>query len=226
MEIVDGSTDSGDDSAPGMMHRFNSQLPYKERIPIENGRLLRDAVKSLRSFDAERGDHAQVLRGCSILTAIGDLKYSMDDDTCVAITQVLFNLAFPTSGPSLPWRVGNKVTSALHKLISKKSSRLVLVGRLALPWRPVFDVLKEAALRGFPLGSNSRERTRLFTLLPLIGEARRYWAPGADREIWDQVKDDLFRLQTQEAFKALFVLCHFFPSRSSMYDELLPTWFR
>lgn len=86
--------------------------------------------------------------------------------------------------------------------------------------------LEEAALRDFPQGSSRQERARLAALVALVNEARRYWVPGADREIWDHIKGELRRVQTQGAFKALFILCMFLPSRTKLYDELLPEWFR
>lgn len=90
----------------------------------------------------------------------------------------------------------------------------------------MLDALEEAALRGFPLGSGSNETSRLQKLLPLIRDSARYWAPGADREIWDEMKDEVRQVQTHQAFRALFQLCLFLPSRPGLYDELLPEWFR
>ncbi|CAN0482407.1 unnamed protein product, partial [Ectocarpus sp. 12 AP-2014] len=86
--------------------------------------------------------------------------------------------------------------------------------------------LKACALRGFPTGSNVTERSRLLALQHLLRRARRYWGPGADREIWDEFKEEIAQVHAQGAFKALYLFVAFMPSaRSSLYDELLPSWF-
>lgn len=208
------------------LHRFNAELPYKDSIGAENDRLVADITHSLNYFNAEVGDPLQVLRACSGLERLRHLKYNLDDDVRLQLAQCLSTLAFPTSGASLPWRCGDKVMSSLTNLIGRKKGRLALVGRLVLPWRPMLAAVEKFSVKGFPEGSGRNERSRLSTLLYLTGEARQYWAPGADREIWDEVKEEITQVQTQSAFKALFILCLFLPSRTSLYEELLPEWFR
>lgn len=211
----------------GPPHRFNFQLPYSDRIPEENERLLADITGDLRSFDVGKGDNHKVLRACSGLERMRDLKYTFDDASCLEIAQRLHAIAFPSSDAvPLPWRCGNKVMTSLGKLISKKQGQLALVGKLILPWRPMLAALNEFSARRFPLGSTANERQRLGPLLQLIREAKRYWAPGADREIWQEVRDDIYQVQSQVTFRALYILCLFMPSRPGIYDELLPEWFR
>lgn len=161
------------------------------------------------------------------------LKYAIDEASTLLIAQSLYGLAFPTEGggggggEELPWRVGNKVMYSLAVLLGKKRSQLMLLGKLVLPWRPMLAALEACALRGFPTGSSMTERQRLITLLQLVGQARRYWGAGEDREIWNGFKAEIARVNAQGAFKALFLFVEFFQSTdSSLYDELLPSWFR
>lgn len=232
MDVVEEQDSSSCNAQPeagdeGCLHRFNAHLPYKDSIRAENDRLLAEVAGALASFDAERDDPAQVLRACSGLNRMRDLKYTLDDASRLFLARALYALAFPTTGVSpLPWRCGQKVMSELTMLIGKKRGRLALVGRLVLPWRPMFVAVDGSSPRGFPLASSSNEKSRLVALLQLVGQASLYWAPGADREIWDEVKEEIVQVQTQGAFKALYLLCLFMPSRSDMYDELLPEWFR
>lgn len=210
----------------GLLHRFNSQLPYKSSICAENRRLLANITYALNSLNSERVDTRQVLQVCSGLDRLRRLKYSLDDSSRLHIAKALYDLAFPTTGATLPWHHGNKVMSSLATLIGKKPGRLALAGKLSLLWRPMFLALDDSSPRGFPLGSGSNERSRVVALRQLIHQARHYWAPGADLEIWEEVKEDIVKVQTQGTFKALFLLCLFIPSRTSLYDELLPKWFR
>ena len=211
----------------GPPHRFNNQLPYSDRIPEENKRLLGDITGALGAFNAKKDDIQLLLRACSGLERLRELKYSLDDASCFEIAQSLHDIAFPPSEPvPLPWRCGNKVISALGKLIGKKQCQLALVGKLTLPWRPMLATLNACSTRRLPLSSSSNERYRLGPLLQLIRDARRYWAPGADREIWEEVKQQINHVHSQEAFRALYILCLFMPARPGIYDELLPEWFR
>ena len=156
------------------------------------------------------------------------LKYSIDDALTLHIAQSLYDLAFPAAGgEELPWHCGNKVMYSLAVLLGKKQSQLTLLGKLVLPWRPMLAALEGCALREFPAGSSMTERQRLIAVLQLIGQARRYWGVGEDREIWNEFKGEVAQVNAQGAFKALFLLVEFFQSTcSSLYDELLPTWFR
>lgn len=116
---------------------------------------------------------------------------------------------------------------SLAVLLGQKQGQLSLVGRLVLPWRQMLAALEACALRGFPTGSSMAERSRLISLLQLVGQARRYWGPGAGREIWDEFKKEIAQVHTQGAFKALYLFVEFMPSAGSeLYDELLPSWFR
>lgn len=156
------------------------------------------------------------------------LKYAIDEASTLHIAQSLYGLAFPTDGEEeLPWRCGNKVMYSLAVLLGKKRSQLSLLGKLVLPWRPMLAALEGCALREFPSGSSMTERQRLIALLQLIGQARRYWGVGEDREIWNEFKGEIAQVNAQGAFKALYLFVEFFQSTcSSLYDELLPAWFR
>lgn len=157
------------------------------------------------------------------------LKYAVDDTSRLLIAQSLYGLVFPADGERkpLPWQCSNKVMYALGSLLGQKQGRLSLAGILVLPWRPMLAALEACALRGFPTGSNMAESSRLLTLQHLLRRARRYWGPGADREIWDEFKEEIAQVHAQGAFKALYLFVAFMPSaRSSLYDELLPSWFR
>lgn len=155
------------------------------------------------------------------------LKYTIDESSALLIAQSLYGLAFPTEGEGLPWHCGNKVMYSLAVILSKKQNQLSLVGKIVFPWRPILAALETCALRGFPTGSSMTERSRLIALLQLVGQARRFWGPGADREIWDEFKGEIAQVHAQGAFKALYLFVEFMPStRSSLYDELLPSWFR
>lgn len=155
------------------------------------------------------------------------LKYDIDGTSALLIAKSLYSLAFPTEGDALPWQCGDKVMYSLAVLLGKKQTQLSLMGKLVLPWRPMLAALEGCTLRGFPTGSSMTERSRLIALLQLIGQARRYWGPGEDREIWNEFKEEIAQVQAQGAFKALFLFVEFFQSTdSSLYDELLPSWFR
>lgn len=210
----------------GDVHRFNAELPYKASIQAENDRLVADITHSIESFNAEVDDPLKLLRACSGLDRLRDLKYMLDDDVRLQLVQCLNKLAFPETGASLPWRCGDKIMSSLANLIGTQQGQLALVGRLVLPWRPMLAAVEKHTFRGFPQGSGRIERSRLSALLWLTNETRRYWTAGADREIWDEVKEEITQVQTQDAFKALYILCLFFPTRTSLYEELLPEWFR
>lgn len=222
MDVVD----NGDEAREDLVHRFNAQLPYKNSLPKERDLLLADIVGALTYAAGMQDNTVQVLRACFGLERVRALKYNVDDSSRLFIAQALYDLAFPRTGLPLPWQCGDKVMHALTTLISKKQGQLALVGKLVLPWRTMFATLDECVPRGFPLASGSTERSRLSALVDLIRHARRYWAPGADREIWDEFKGEIGRTQTQGAFKALYLLCLFMPTRSSLYGELLPEWFR
>ncbi|CAM9479929.1 unnamed protein product, partial [Laminaria digitata] len=221
MDVVDN-----DEAREDIVHRFNAQLPYRDSLPKERDLLLADIVGALTSAAGTQENTVRVLRACSGLGLIRGLKYNIDDGSRLFIAQGLCDLAFPTTGVPLPWQCGNKVMHSLTTLISKKQGQLALVGKLVLPWRSMFATLDECAPRGFPLASGSTERSGLKALVDLIRHARRYWAPGADREIWDEFKEEIALTQTQAAFRALYLLCLFMPTRSSLYGELLPEWFR
>lgn len=220
MDVVDN-----DEAREDLVHRFNAQLPYRNSLPKERNLLLADIMACLTA-GGSRDNSVGVLRACSGLERMRGLKYNFDDGSRLLIAQALYNLAFPTTGLPLPWECGNKVMRSLTWLISKKQGQLALVGKLVLPWHCMFATLDECAPRGFPLGSGSTERSRLTVLVDLIRHARRYWAAGADREIWDEFKEEITLTQTQAAFRALYLLCMFMPTRSSLYEELLPEWFR
>eukprot|EP00752_Nemacystus_decipiens_P011025 g9797.t1 len=207
-------------------HRFNAQLPYKDKIPAENERLLAEVKDALAKFTAD-GDFKLLLQACSGLDRMRQLKYAIDDASTLHIARSLYDLAFPAGGEkALPWRCGNKVMYSLAVLLGKKQSQLSLLGKLVLPWRPMLAALEGCALRESPTGSSMTERQRLIALLQLIGQARRYWGRGEDREIWNEFKGEIAQVNAQGAFKALFLLVEFFQSTSSsLYDELLPSWF-
>lgn len=211
-----------------VMHRFNSQLPsYRHSIGAEADRLLAEVAASLTSFDAERDDASKLLRACSGLDRMRSLKYDLNAETRLSFAKILYGLAFPpSSGKALPWRCHNRVLSVLTSLISKMQGRLALEGRFELPWRPLFAAIDECTPRGFPLASKSNERSRVGLLMQLIHTGRHFWAAGSDREIWDELKEDIRQVQTQGAFKAIYLLCLFLPSRTRLYDDLLPEWFR
>lgn len=155
------------------------------------------------------------------------LKYAIHESSALPIAQSLYDLAFPAEGEGLSWRCGNKVMYSLAVILSKRQNQLSLAGKLVLPWRPMLASLETCSLRGFPTGSSMTERSRLIALLQLVGQARRYWGPGADREIWDEFKGEIAQVHCQGAFKALYLFVEFMPStRSSLYEELLPSWFR
>ncbi|CAM9110826.1 unnamed protein product [Ectocarpus sp. 4 AP-2014] len=218
MEVADGD---------GVVHRFNAELPYKERLPAENKHLLSEVKAALASF-AVHGDVRRILQACSGLTRMRRLKYALDDTSRLLIAQSLYSLVFPAEGEGkpLPWQCSNKVMYALGSLLGQKQGRLSLAGRLVLPWRPMLAALKACALRGFPTGSNVAERSRMLALQHLLRQARRYWGPGADREIWDEFKEEIAQVHAQGAFKALYLFVAFMRSaRSSLYDEVLPSWF-
>lgn len=59
MEVEDDAA-----GAVGLQHRFNSQLPYADRIPAENERLLADVKDALAKF-ATNGDFKLLLKACS-----------------------------------------------------------------------------------------------------------------------------------------------------------------
>lgn len=162
------------------------------------------------------------------LDRMRQLKYAIDDASTLRIARSLQDLAFPAEGgEELPWRCGNKVMYSLAVLLGKKQSQLSLLGKLVLPWRPMLAALEGCALRESPTGSSVTERQRLIALLQLIGQARRYWGAGEDREIWNEFKGEIAQVNAQGAFKALYLFVEFFQStRSSLYDELLPSWFR
>lgn len=48
----------------GVVHRFNAELPYKERLPAENEHLLSEVKEALASF-VVHGDVRRVLQACS-----------------------------------------------------------------------------------------------------------------------------------------------------------------
>lgn len=48
----------------GTEHRYNAQLPYKERIPAERERLLGEIKDSLAKFTVD-GDFKLLLQACS-----------------------------------------------------------------------------------------------------------------------------------------------------------------
>lgn len=52
------------EAGDGLQHRFNVQLPYKDRIPVENERLLAEVKEALASFTAD-ADVRHLLRACS-----------------------------------------------------------------------------------------------------------------------------------------------------------------
>lgn len=163
------------------------------------------------------------------LTRMRRLKYAVDDTSRLLIAQSLYDLVFPAEGEGkpLPWQCSNKVMYALGLLLGQKQGRISLAGKLVLPWRPMLAALEAYALRGFPTGSGVTERSRLLALQHLLRRARRYWGPGADREIWDEFKEEIGQVHAQGAFKALYLFVAFMPSaRSSLYDDLLPSWFR
>lgn len=58
MEVEDNA------GAVDQQHRFNAQLPYKDRIPAENERLLAEVKDALAKFAAE-GDFRLLLQACS-----------------------------------------------------------------------------------------------------------------------------------------------------------------
>lgn len=115
-----------------LQHRFNAQLPYQDRIPTEAERLLFDVTSTLTSFDAQRDDIMKVLRGCSGLERMRDLKYSVDDATRSVLVRTLHDITFPETGAALPWRAGNKVMSNLAGLIGKNEGRLALEGAVCV----------------------------------------------------------------------------------------------
>lgn len=220
MDVVDN-----DEAREDLVHRFNAQLPYRDSLSNERDLLLADIMACLTAGGSQ-DNSVRVLRACSRLERMRGLKYNFDDGSRLFIAQALYDIAFPTTGLPLPWQCGSKVMRSLTWLISKKQGQLALVGKLVLPWRCMFAILDECAPRGFPLASGGTERSRLTALVDLIRHARRYWAPGADREIWDEFKEEIALTQTQAAFRALYLLCLFMPTRSSLYEELLPEWFR
>lgn len=161
------------------------------------------------------------------LARIRQLKYAIDEASRLLLARSLYGLAFPVEAEPLPWQTSDKVMYSLAVLLGQKQGKLSLVGRLVLPWRQMLAALEACALRGFPTGSSVAERSRLVSLLQLVDQARRYWGPGADREIWNEFKEEIAQVHTQGAFKALYLFAEFMPySRSRLYDELLPKWFR
>ncbi|CAM9529155.1 unnamed protein product, partial [Hapterophycus canaliculatus] len=114
------------------------------------------------------------------------LKYAIDEASRLVLAQSLYDLAFPAEADAqpLPWQTSDKVMYSLAVLLGQKQGQLSLAGRLVLPWRQMLAALESCALRRFPTGSSMAERSRLISLLQLVGQARRYWGPGADREIW------------------------------------------
>eukprot|EP00903_Cladosiphon_okamuranus_P009771 g9290.t1 len=222
MEVVDDAVGA---MGAQQQHRFNRQLPYTDSIPAENKRILVEVKDALAKFTAD-GDFKLLLQACSGLDRMRQLKYAIDEASTLHIAQSLYDLAFPTEGKELPWRCGNKVMYSLAVLLGKKQSQLTLLGKLVLPWRPMLAALEGCALREFPTGSSMTERQRLVVLLQLTGQARRYWGAGEDREIWNEFKGEIARVNAQGAFKALYLFVEFFQSTcSSLYDELLPSWF-
>lgn len=157
------------------------------------------------------------------------LKYVIDEPSRLFLARTLYGLAFPAGADAkpLPWQTSDKVMYSLAVLLGQKQGKLSLVGRLVLPWREMLAALEACAGRDFPTGSSIAERSRLIALLQLVGQARRYWGPGAEREIWDEFKDEIAQVHTQGAFRALYLFVEFMPSAaSSLYDEVLPLWFR
>lgn len=227
MEVTKEASGPKDQDPALLVHRFNAQLPYRERIPGENDRLLADVSGALASFDPERDDALQVLQACSGLARMRELKYSINGASRLDIARALHALAFPAPGAvQLPSQCVHKVMSALSRLIRKKQGRLALEGRLVLPWRPMLAALNECSPGGFPTGAFRHEKMRVAALVKLVRDARRYWAPGADRELWEETRKEIAQVQTHGAVRALYVLCLFMPSCPGIYDELLPTWFR
>ncbi|CAN0096894.1 unnamed protein product, partial [Discosporangium mesarthrocarpum] len=210
------------------VHRFNQSLPpcYASNVSAEGDRMLASIIDVFSSFKIDGGDTKRLLRACTNLSKFTELKYHLGDEERFLLVTKLFDLAFPPAGSqTLKGRCATKVIYSLSILMDKKRGVLSLSGRLALPWRPVYDDTVASTLRGYPQGSRSNERAKLHALLPFIHLARNYWVAGADREIWDEVKGALHEVQTQDAFLALFILVRFLPTATSLYEELLPEWF-
>lgn len=56
----------GQDAEAGyLQHRFNVQLPYKDRIPAESERLLAQVKEALAKFTEDTNDSSHLLRACS-----------------------------------------------------------------------------------------------------------------------------------------------------------------
>lgn len=75
MEVADGDSN---------VHRFNAELPYKERLPAENERLLSEVKEALASFPVH-GDVRRVFQACSGAYALAVDKHR-EQSQSVAIT--------------------------------------------------------------------------------------------------------------------------------------------
>ncbi len=217
--------------------------------PMQRCRVIHRILHLLNACEKERN----VLRVCEIQVRLPGRQFQsipmFDDDDLLADSEYTNGFEPPLSVPfALPINIREILLSAVLNLFQKKdtlrhfSRTAILIDemqisyRLLIHWKSLFYILMRTApyldenTATVPnVCTNGRSSQVLRRTVQLIKASRRYFAEGAEEEIWSMVESDLlFKTHTNACFRAQVILYNFLPSQCSpeFYSRTLPKWLK